>query len=109
MIGFLWSFHPLVPTVILLGSLPHLLAQLYYGRFGWRLMHRQVPQHRKQGYSGSVMTDSAHGKEVRLFGLGIPLVATVAVAVLFSASPRAPAGERQELEIGGDREALRLR
>lgn len=56
--------------VILLVSLPHLLAQLYYGRFGWRLLHRQVPQHRKQGYLGSVMTDSAHTKEVRLFGLG---------------------------------------
>jgi ATP-binding cassette subfamily B protein len=43
---------------------------MYYGRFGWRLRHRQAPLYRKQGYLGSVMTDNAHAKEVRIFGLG---------------------------------------
>lgn len=70
MVALLARFHPLLPLAVLLASLPHLLAQMYYGRFGWRLMHRQAPLHRKQGYLTSVMTGDQHAKEIRLFGLG---------------------------------------
>jgi len=70
MIALLARFHVLLPVVVLVASLPHLLAQMYYGRFGWRLMHRQAPLYRKQGYLGSVMTGDQHAKEIRLFGLG---------------------------------------
>ena len=70
MIALLARFHVLLPVVVLLASLPQLLAQMYYGRFGWRLMHRQAPLYRQQGYLGSVMTGDQHAKEIRLFGLG---------------------------------------
>src|SRR5436190_3954141 len=70
MIALLSRFHPLLPVVVLLASLPQLLAQMYYGRFGWRLMRRQAPLYRHQNYLGSVMTGNQHAKEIRLFGLG---------------------------------------
>jgi ATP-binding cassette subfamily B protein len=70
MITLLWRFHPLLPLVILAGSVPQLISQMYFGRYSWRLMHWQAPLYRKQNYLGSVMTGDAHAKEIRLFGLG---------------------------------------
>ena len=82
MIALLARFHVLLPVVVLLASLPHLLAQMYYGRFGWRLMHRQAPLYRQQGYLGSVMTGDNHAKEIRLFGLADHLLGRyVAIAL----------------------------
>ena len=56
--------------MIVLASLPSLLSQMYYGRFGWQLMHRQASLYRKQNYLASLMTSDSHAKEIRLFGLG---------------------------------------
>ena len=70
MVALLARFHPLLPVAIVIASLPHLLAQMYYGRFGWRLMHRQAPLWRRQNYLSGIMTGDAHAKEIRIFGLG---------------------------------------
>ena len=48
--------------VIVLASLPSLLSQMYYGRFGWQLMHRQASLYRKQNYLASLMTSDSHAK-----------------------------------------------
>ncbi len=70
MVALLARFHPVLPAVIILASLPSLLSQMYYGRFGWQLMHRQASLYRKQNYLASLMTSDSHAKEIRLFGLG---------------------------------------
>ncbi|HEX2514604.1 MAG TPA: hypothetical protein VH257_07840, partial [Chloroflexota bacterium] len=70
MVALLARFHPVLPAVIVLASLPSLLSQMYYGRFGWQLMHRQASLYRKQNYLASLMTSDSHAKEIRLFGLG---------------------------------------
>ncbi|HEV2125258.1 MAG TPA: ABC transporter ATP-binding protein [Chloroflexota bacterium] len=84
MAALLWQFHPLLPMVILVASLPHLVAQIYYSRYGWRLMHRQAPLHRRQSYFGNVMTDNAQAKEIRLFGLGDHLLGRYVEAALLA-------------------------
>ena len=70
MVALLARFHPALPLIIVLAALPSLLSQMYYGRFGWQLMHRQASMYRKQNYLASVMTSDSHAKEIRLFGLG---------------------------------------
>jgi ATP-binding cassette subfamily B protein len=62
-------------ALVALAAVPEFIVQTRFARDGFRLFNWRTPEMRRQQYYESVLTDPEAVKEVRLFGLGPPLLA----------------------------------
>lgn len=73
-IGFLLSFSPLVALLLLGAMIPSLLAQMRYSDRNFLLQTLRAPETRRMHYLEQLLTIDTSAKEIRLFGLGKPLL-----------------------------------
>ena len=70
----LFSFSPLIALILFTTSLPAFIAQNHFGEINFRLLSWRAPERRQMNYWESLLTKDASVKEVKLFGLGEPLL-----------------------------------
>lgn len=68
-LGVLFFLSPILALIVIVASLPQLIAQLKIGRQRFGLMHINTPKERKAGYLGQVLSSLNFAKEIRLFNL----------------------------------------
>ncbi len=74
LIALLLAFGPLVALLLFGGVIPSFIAQLKYSKLRFSLLTWYSPEARRQSYWQSLMTTNEAVKEIKLFGLGLPLL-----------------------------------
>ncbi|HEY0604771.1 MAG TPA: ABC transporter ATP-binding protein [Herpetosiphonaceae bacterium] len=69
----LLAFSPLVALILVGATIPAFLAQARYSSLHFRLLTWRAPEFRRMQYVQNVLTVDTSAKEVKLFGLGLPL------------------------------------
>jgi ATP-binding cassette subfamily B protein len=69
------SFSPWVALLLFGASLPAFIAQTRYGELNFRLQSWKAPETRRMSYLEHLLTVDTSAKEVKLLGLGEPLLA----------------------------------
>jgi ATP-binding cassette, subfamily B, bacterial len=77
-LALLISFSPWVALLLFGAALPAFIAQTYYSELDFRLQTWKAPESRRMSYFEHLLTVDASAKEVKLFGLGEPLLARYA-------------------------------
>lgn len=72
--ALLIGFSPVIALVLLGAALPAFIAQNHFGELSFRLLSWRAPERRQMSYWESLLTRDASVKEVKLFGLGEPLL-----------------------------------
>jgi ATP-binding cassette subfamily B protein len=72
-IGLL-TFSPLIALILFGATLPSFIAQTKYSRLHFRLLTWRAPEFRRMQYLEYLLTVDNSAKEVKLFGLGEPLL-----------------------------------
>jgi ATP-binding cassette subfamily B protein len=67
-------FSPLLAAVLFLATIPAFIAQSRYAELNFRVISWRAPEARKLAYLEHLLTDYSAVKEVKLFGLGGPLL-----------------------------------
>jgi len=62
-------FSPWALAILVLGALPVFFAEAHFSGDAFRLFKRRAPETRQQGYLEALLSQEAHAKEVKLFGL----------------------------------------
>ncbi|MDE1165304.1 MAG: ABC transporter ATP-binding protein [Pseudomonas sp.] len=62
-------FSPWALAILVLGALPVFFAEAHFSGNAFRLFRRRAPETRQQGYVEALLSQEAHIKEVKLFGL----------------------------------------
>jgi ATP-binding cassette subfamily B protein len=70
----LLAFSPLVALVLFGATLPSFVVQTRYSRLNFRLLTWRAPESRKMNYLEHLLTVDSSAKEIKLFGLGEPLL-----------------------------------
>ncbi|HEY0601402.1 MAG TPA: ABC transporter ATP-binding protein [Herpetosiphonaceae bacterium] len=73
-IVILISFSPIIALILICATLPALAAQLRYGDMNYLLQTLRAPENRRMNYLEHLLTVDTSAKEVKLFGLGEPLL-----------------------------------
>lgn len=73
-IVILLAFSPLVALILFAATIPAFLAQTRYSSLHFRLLTWRAPEARRMQYLQHVLTVDSSAKEVKLFGLGEPLL-----------------------------------
>jgi ATP-binding cassette subfamily B protein len=73
-VALLASLGPWAILGMVLASVPATLAEVRFSNQQFRLRNRRAPESRKLSYLEYVLANDAHAKEVKLFGLGLPLL-----------------------------------
>jgi len=68
------AFSPLIALVLFGATLPSFVAQTHYSRLHFRLLTWRAPEFRKMTYLEHLLTVDSSAKEIKLFGLGEPLL-----------------------------------
>jgi ATP-binding cassette subfamily B protein len=68
------AFEPWIAIILFGASIPAFIAQSFYSRLFFRLLTRSAPEFRQIRYLEELMTTDKSIKEVRLFGLGKPII-----------------------------------
>jgi ATP-binding cassette, subfamily B, bacterial len=71
--ALLLAFSPLVGLILVGATIPAFLAQARYSSLHFRLLTWRAPEFRRMQYVQQVLTVDTSAKEVKLFGLGMPL------------------------------------
>jgi ATP-binding cassette, subfamily B, bacterial len=71
--ALLLAFSPLVGLILVGATIPAFLAQARYSSLHFRLLTWRAPEFRRMQYVQQVLTVDTSAKEVKLFGLGVPL------------------------------------
>lgn len=74
LVALLLAFGPLVAVLLLGGVIPSFIAQLKYSKLRFSLLTWYSPEARRQEYWKYIMTSNNAVKEIKLFGLGLPLL-----------------------------------
>ncbi|NTV62827.1 MAG: ABC transporter ATP-binding protein [Oscillochloris sp.] len=69
------AFSPLVALILFGASIPAFVAQTKYSRLNFRLLTWRAPEFRRMNYLEHLLTVDHSAKEIKLFGLGEPLLA----------------------------------
>nr|WP_238613344.1 ABC transporter ATP-binding protein [Candidatus Oscillochloris fontis] len=69
------AFSPLVALILFGASVPAFVAQTKYSRLNFRLLTWRAPEFRRMNYLEHLLTVDHSAKEIKLFGLGEPLLA----------------------------------
>ncbi|NJO07929.1 MAG: ABC transporter ATP-binding protein [Chloroflexaceae bacterium] len=72
--ALLLAISPLVALILFGATLPAFLAQAKYGGLYFRLLNARAPEFRQMHYLEYLLTVDSTVKEVKLFGLGLPLL-----------------------------------
>ncbi len=72
--SLLW-FSPLIALILFGATIPAFLAQTHFSRLRFRLLTWHAPEFRHMQYLEYLLTVDTAAKEVKLFGLGEPLIA----------------------------------
>ena len=72
--AILLAFNPWITLVLFAATVPAFIAQGRYSRLSFRLLTWRAPEFRRMAYLEHVLTVDASVKEVKLFGLGEPLL-----------------------------------
>ena len=73
-VGFLFSFNPLIGLLLLGAMVPSLLAQMRYSDRNFMIQTARAPETRRLHYLEHLLTVDTSAKEIKLFGLGKPLL-----------------------------------
>jgi ATP-binding cassette, subfamily B, bacterial len=68
------AFSPLVGSILLVATLPSFVAQTRYSSLHFRLLTWRAPEARRMQYFQQLLTVDSAAKEVKLFGLGEPMI-----------------------------------
>jgi ATP-binding cassette subfamily B protein len=68
------AFSPIVALVLFGAAIPSFLAQTRYSRLNFRLLTWRAPESRRMNYLEYLLTVDTSAKEIKLFGLGEPLL-----------------------------------
>ncbi len=68
------AFSPLVALILFGATLPSFVAQTHFSRLHFRLLTWRAPEFRKMTYLEHLLTVDSSAKEIKLFGLGEPLL-----------------------------------
>ncbi len=71
----LLAFSPLVALILFGATIPSFLVQTHYSRLTFRLLTWRAPEFRRMNYFEHLLTVDSSAKEIKLFGLGAPLLA----------------------------------
>lgn len=74
-VGLLLRIGPWALVGLVLASIPATVAEVKFSAQQFRLRSWRAPETRKLNYLEHVLANDAHAKEVKLFGLGAPLLA----------------------------------
>ncbi|MDX2107597.1 MAG: ABC transporter ATP-binding protein [Candidatus Melainabacteria bacterium] len=69
MLCVLLAFQPLLVLLLLVLSLPHLIAQFRHQDQSWSINDYTIPEVRRMDYFGQILTMKDTAKELRIFGL----------------------------------------
>jgi ATP-binding cassette, subfamily B, bacterial len=70
----LLAFNPLIALLLFVATIPSFIAQNKYSKIQFRLLTWRAPESRRMNYLEHVLTVDNSVKEVKLFGLGEPLL-----------------------------------
>lgn len=70
----LLAFSPLIALVLFGATIPSFVAQTKYSRLSFRLLTWRAPEARRMSYLEHLLTVDSSAKEIKLFGLGEPLL-----------------------------------
>ena len=70
----LLAFNPLIALLLFIATIPSFIAQNKYSKVQFRLLTWRAPESRRMNYLEHVLTVDNSVKEVKLFGLGEPLL-----------------------------------
>ncbi len=70
----LLTFSPLIAVILFGATLPSFIAQTRYSNLHFRLLTWRAPEYRRMQYLEHLLTVDNSAKEVKLFGLGEPLL-----------------------------------
>jgi len=70
----LLAFSPLVALVLFGATIPSFVVQTRYSKLNFRLLTWRAPESRKMNYLEHLLTVDHSAKEIKLFGLGEPLL-----------------------------------
>lgn len=73
-IALLLAFSPLLALLLLGATIPLFIAQTRFSELRFRLLTWRAPEARRMMYLERLLTNSESAKEVKLFGLGEPLL-----------------------------------
>jgi ATP-binding cassette subfamily B protein len=68
------AFSPFVALLLLVATLPLFIAQTRFSELNFRLLTWRAPESRRMMYLERLLTNSDSAKEIKLFGLGEPLL-----------------------------------
>ncbi|HMQ30867.1 MAG TPA: ABC transporter ATP-binding protein [Chloroflexaceae bacterium] len=71
----LLAFSPLVALILFGATIPSFIVQTRYSKLTFRLLTWRAPEFRKMNYFEHLLTVDHSAKEIKLFGLGEPLLA----------------------------------
>jgi ATP-binding cassette subfamily B protein len=72
--AILLTLSPLVVLILVGATIPSFIAQAHYGSLYFRLLLWRTPEFRRMQYLEYLLTVDSNVKEIKLFGLGIPLL-----------------------------------
>jgi ATP-binding cassette subfamily B protein len=72
--AILLSFNPLIALLLFGATIPSFIAQTHYSNLYFRLLTWRAPEFRRMQYLEYLLTVDSSAKEVKLFGLGEPLL-----------------------------------
>ncbi|MCC6191725.1 MAG: ABC transporter ATP-binding protein [Anaerolineales bacterium] len=72
--ALLLRFSPWLALILFLATIPAFVAQSRYGELNFRVLSWRAPEYRRLTYLEHLLTDYDAVKEVKLFGLGEPLL-----------------------------------
>jgi ATP-binding cassette subfamily B protein len=70
----LFAFSPFVALLLLVATLPLFVAQTRFSELRFRLLTWRAPESRRMMYLERLLTNNDSAKEIKLFGLGEPLL-----------------------------------
>ncbi|HEX2913852.1 MAG TPA: ABC transporter ATP-binding protein [Chloroflexia bacterium] len=74
LLALLIAFGPIVALLLFGAALPSFVAQMRYSRLYFRLLTWHAPEFRLKSYWEQLLTVDSSMKEIKLFGLGAPLL-----------------------------------
>lgn len=72
--AILLAFNPLIALILFGATMPSFIAQTRYSSLYFRLLNWRAPEFRKMVYLEYLLTVDVSAKEIKLFGLGLPLL-----------------------------------
>jgi ATP-binding cassette subfamily B protein len=70
----LLAFSPLIALILFGATIPSFIVQTRYSKLNFRLLTWRAPEARKMSYMEHLLTVDSSAKEIKLFGLGEPLL-----------------------------------